>query len=548
MMGRKSLAPRLFHSLSLQEMVPADHLLRRLNKVVDLSFVRQLCAPFYSHTGQPSVDPVVLLKMMLLGYLYGITSERRLAEECSLHLAFRWYLGYDFGEATPDHSVLSKARARFGKVVFEAFFEQVLQLCLQAGLVSGEKLFADSTLVDANASIQSLAAREEVFPVQHSPAEHLQLVYSDNPPDPSERTPKSTAQSPADQPQAAPTPEDESRSKRGRKPKPPRPRRNDLQVSRTDPDAAVVSRPGMKTKLAYKEHFTVDDLARIITAVEVTSGVEEDSAVVSTLLDRQPLPPQAFCADSHYGVAPVYADLERRRIQAVIPRRSPQTRRPKEGRLPLSDFPYDPERDVYVCPQGKDLRRAAYDRRWNRYHYRPLVSDCKECPIRDQCPSPKSIRTVIRSPHQEAIEQAEAHLQTPEGRQTFQRRKSTAEWVIAEAKDFHGLRRARCRGLDNMKIQALLIASVQNLKRLLSAWEAPCPQEQALAMPDLSRSPLSVPDLTLRTFPNSFPHHSSASIPTIPRRLRTVLNEVWLNRQPILPPTLPASATGSFFL
>ncbi len=258
MMGRKSLAPRLFHSLSLQEMVPADHLLRRLNKVVDLSFVRQLCAPFYSHTGQPSVDPVVLLKMMLLGYLYGITSERRLAEECSLHLAFRWYLGYDFGEATPDHSVLSKARARFGKVVFEAFFEQVLQLCLQAGLVSGEKLFADSTLVDANASIQSLAAREEVFPVQHSPAEHLQLVYSDNPPDPSERTPKSTAQSPADQPQAAPTPEDESRSKRGRKPKPPRPRRNDLQVSRTDPDAAVVSRPGMKTKLAYKEHFGED--------------------------------------------------------------------------------------------------------------------------------------------------------------------------------------------------------------------------------------------------------------------------------------------------
>lgn len=116
-MGQKQFAPKLFHAFSLDKVVPEGHLLRHLEATVDLSFVRELCAPYYSHTGQPSVDPVVLFKMMLLGYLYGITSERRLAEECSLHLAFRWYLGYDLDEPTPDHSVISKARVRYGKEV-----------------------------------------------------------------------------------------------------------------------------------------------------------------------------------------------------------------------------------------------------------------------------------------------------------------------------------------------------------------------------------------------------------------------------------------------
>ena len=183
MMGQKHFTPRLFHTLSLEAMVPDDHLLRRLEGVVDLCFVRQLCAPYYSHTGQPSIDPVVLFKMMLLGYLYGITSERRLAEECSLHLAFRWYLGYDLDEATPDHSVLSKARARYGKGVFEIFFQRVLELCVKAGLVGGEKIFADSTLVAANASVKSVVPREQLFQPIFSPSAHLERVFVENPVD-----------------------------------------------------------------------------------------------------------------------------------------------------------------------------------------------------------------------------------------------------------------------------------------------------------------------------------------------------------------------------
>lgn len=181
MMGQKVLQEKLFYDFSLSKRVPDDHILRRLSEVVDITFVRRLTAPFYSHTGQPSIDPVVLFKMMLLGYLYGITSERKLAEECSLNLAFMWYLGYDLDETTPDHSVISKARSRYGKETFEEFFEHVLGLCVRAGLVTSEKLFADSTLIRANASLDSVVVRSDAFHVDRTAKEHLEQVYNENP-------------------------------------------------------------------------------------------------------------------------------------------------------------------------------------------------------------------------------------------------------------------------------------------------------------------------------------------------------------------------------
>jgi transposase len=494
MMGRKRFAPRLYHGLSLEALMPEDHLLRRLESVVSLSFVRKLCAPYYSHTGQPSVDPVVLFKMMLLGYLYGITSERRLAEECSLHLAFRWYLGYDLDEQTPDHSVLSKARARYGKGVFEAFFERVVSLCVEAGLVGGDRLFADSTLVAANASVRSVVSRERFFEPLLSPAEHLERVFDENPLDTSDSqdaacnsgtgsssvggsTPPVTGEEPTagDGRGAPPSQADGgavgdgscARVKRGRKPKPRRVT-NILQVSRTDPDASIITRPGVGTLLAYKEHFTVDSRHRVVTAVEVTPAAHEDYRQALKLLERQPRRPKEFCADSNYGVAEIYSALKRRGIMPVIPRRSPQSRESKPGRIPISAFQYIHERDVYRCPRGEELTRVAYDARFNRYHYRPRPVDCRGCPQRLSCSTAKTVRTIVRYPDQEAIEWALAHYESPRGQHTFSQRCVIAEWVIAEAKGFHGLRRAVCRGLDKMRIQALLIATVQNLKRLMA--------------------------------------------------------------------------------
>ena len=487
MMGKRQFEPKLFHSLSLEGMVPGDHLLRRLDKIVNLSFVRELCRPYYSHTGQPSIDPEVLFKMMFLGYLFGITSERRLAEECSLHLAFRWYLGYDLDEPTPDHSVLSKARARYGKDVFDSFFKHVLGLCVEAGLVSGEKIYADSTIVVANASVKSIVHRDQVFEPLLSPSEHLDKVFEENPIDCSEsvlanrgfnlsapeieitessnfnkihRIPSSGGGGSSNDQETKFSPRS-GRRYRGRS-------LNEIKVSATDPEASIITRPGRGTVLAYKEHFTVDGAHRVITAVEVTPAACEDSEEVPGLLDSQPLKPREFCADSHYGVPEVYRELRNRGILPVIPRRSPQTRRTKAGRLGANAFGYIPERDIYLCPQGRELKRSAYDARWHRFHYRPRDKDCRGCPIRETCCTSKTVRTVLRYPDQEAIDWAQSYLDTPLGQRTFSQRMVMAEWVIAEAKCFHGLRRALHHGVENVKIQALMIASVQNIKRLMA--------------------------------------------------------------------------------
>jgi transposase len=180
MMGKKDFKPRIFYRLCLEKMVPQDHLVRALEEILDMNFIRGLCRKYYSHTGQPSVDPVVLFKMMLIGYLFGITSERKLAEESTVNLAFRWYLGYDLDEATPNHSVISKARGRFGKKVFEEFFQEVLSICIKKGLVTGEKIFADGTLIKANASLKSLVARSDAPSPSLSPNEYVEKVFQEN--------------------------------------------------------------------------------------------------------------------------------------------------------------------------------------------------------------------------------------------------------------------------------------------------------------------------------------------------------------------------------
>lgn len=439
MMGEKEYEPKLFHSLSLAGMVPQDHLLRRLEELIDLSFVRKWCRPYYSHTGQPSVDPVVIFKMMLLGYLYGITSERKLAEECGMHLGFRWYLGYDLDEKTPDHSVLSKARRRYGKKVFEKFFRRVLKQCLKADLVGGEVVHADSTLVRANAARRSLVSRESFEP-PHSSRQYVEEIFDEE-----------EAQ------------EEDAGGKGG-----PGGGLNQRQVSKTDPDAALVKRRNKGSHLTYKQHFTVDDKQRVITAVTVTSGEVDDSAQVKALLDQQPVEPEQFCADQGYGTAAVYGELKERKIRPVIPRRGVKGKKSKANRIPKSEFQYQAEQDVYICPQGKRLRRTTYDRRWDRYYYRPRHQDCRGCELRDACTSPGSLRIITRPRLQEAVDWGLAHYQSEAGQRVYRRRQVTAEWVVSEAKGCHGLRRAQFRGLEKVSIQVLMIASVQNLKRLLS--------------------------------------------------------------------------------
>ena len=290
MMGRKNFKPRIFYRLSLEGMVPKDHLVRSLDRVLNLDFVPRLCKKYYSHTGQPSIDPIVLFKMMLIGYLFGITSERKLAEECALNLAFRWYIGYDLDEMTPNHSVISKARARFGKRVFEGFFNTVLKTCVEKGLVKGEKIFADGTLIKANASLKSMVARSDVLDPSLAPDEYVEKVFSENP-SKLDRKDKNTGSS--DKIYAIKTVRKSYRKKH---------KSNLDYMSKTDPDSSYTARKG-KRMFSYKYHFTIDQKERVITAVVMTPGAISEDKVLEELLDKQPVKINEVCADSQYGTA-----------------------------------------------------------------------------------------------------------------------------------------------------------------------------------------------------------------------------------------------------
>ncbi len=182
MMSVKQKESKLFYNFSLSGHIPKDHFLRKIEEAVDFGFIHDLARPYYSHTGQPGIDPVVLFKMMLIGYLYDITSERKLAQELKVNLAFMYFLGYDLDEETPNHSVLSKARRRFGADIFERFFERIVQECKARGLIEAEKSFIDSTLIPANASLYSVIDCDQKIELKRTPKEYLKAFEDANPP------------------------------------------------------------------------------------------------------------------------------------------------------------------------------------------------------------------------------------------------------------------------------------------------------------------------------------------------------------------------------
>lgn len=457
MMGTKGYQEKMFYNFCLSEKVPEGHFLRTVAKVVDLRFVRKLVKPYYSHTGQPSIDPIVLFKMMLIGYFYGITSERKLAEEISLNLAFMWYLGYDLDEPTPNHSVISKARARYGKEVFEQFFQRVLGFCVEVGLVGGEKVFVDSTLIKANASLKSIVPRQEVVEPRFSPKEYVERVFSENPVEDS-CLEGCLSEGSEGKISDRPSQEKPKNKKRGKA--------NKGLVSTTDPDASIYQRPGVPYQLAYKEHVAVDSKARVITSVKVTPAAVTDDRVLPDLIDSQPIKPKEACADKIYGSVDIYACLFDRKILPSIPRRSTGGWR-YTGGFPTDNFVYDRGRDICICPANQILKPKGRSYRWHWTVYKAEKDKCRGCKLRSQCAGGKAGRSVILYDRQDALDFALAHLKTQKAKATIKQRKTYAETVFAEAKTLHGLRQAICRGLEKVAIQALLTCAVQNIKRLI---------------------------------------------------------------------------------
>lgn len=456
MMGQRQFAPKLYYQLSLDNLVPQDHLLRRIAEALDFSFVRPLCRPFYSHTGQPSVDPVVLFKTLLVGYLYGITSERRLMNELKVNLAYRWFLGYDLDEATPDHSVLSKARARFGMEVFERFFQRSIEMCREAGLLAEGPVYVDSTLIQAAASLDSMARKGELAQPPLSVSEYVRRLYQENDSEEDDLPPP-------------PRPTDSTSSRSGFSRRAGWPHRPNRELeSRTDAEATLVNRPEFGRHLAYKAHLAVAGReGQVITAAVATTGATAEEHLLAEVLwqhrrlSRLGVP--EVVADAKYGTTENFLYLGQLGIPATIPTtRFDHMRKDIWGR---EHFIWLPEEEAYRCPAGQKLRRYTNLRTTRRIKYQAPKGICAVCEYHKQCVPSGRERSMHRSWAHDFVEAAQERNASPMGKRRMVERKIYVEGVFALAKELHGLRRTRFRGRHRIQIQLWLTAAAMNIKK-----------------------------------------------------------------------------------
>lgn len=480
MMGHRSKRFKLFTETNLEALLPADNFYRQLEGKLDLSFVRDLVRDRYGEMGRRSIDPVVFFKLQLIAFFEGITSERRLMETSQLHLAHRWYLGYDLDEPLPDHSSLSKIRSRYGVETFQRFFERIVELCMEAGLVEGDELYIDATKVEADASIASLRPRLSLTAAQ----EHVRLVFEEDSAPQEQLPPAPPPTKAGDGEEAATTTGAKTReaslfrsliegyrhARRGlRWAKTSYVRTADLQVSHTDPDAKPMRAGGSKTKLGYHNQYVVDGgRARVILATLVTSAaVMENSPMldlVRWLRFRWRLRPKQATGDKAYATLENIKGLEDDGIKAYLPLPN-WSRRP--GFFGQEEFAFQPERDAYLCPQGQELVRRGSSQRHSTNFYRAAAGVCQACPVMSACTSSSRGRTIRRPFDQEYVERVRRYHDTEPCLRAIRKRQAWVEPLFAEAKNRHGLRRFHLRGIEKVNMEGLMIASGQNLKRLL---------------------------------------------------------------------------------
>ena len=455
--GKKEFKQRIYYNINLYSLVPEDHFLKRLQKLVSFDFVRDITKGYYSHTGKPSIDPVVLVKMLLVGYLFDIRSERKLVEEVSLNLAYRWYIGYDLDEKVPDHSIFSKARKRFGEKIFKEIFEQILKTAIGYGIVSKDGILVDSSIVKADASVSS------IIEINLSPEEYWRKL------DESEETKSPTGRKPkSDTPLNTGShfngnPDKNKMGKRRR-------RTNSSFLkkrSTTDPDATLFYRPGAGSYLSYKAHIATDTNG-IITAVSASPSSLHDTGAIPVLIESHESilgTPSCIAADSKYGSEECLMYLQDKGINTSI---NPETKSNRPRHFSKEDFAYDKEKDHYICPEGNILERKAKNHKLNRIKYRAKKKVCLLCPKREKCIDSKSSnpRIVTRYDSQ-CFQKARECYYSNYGRAMQNLRSTIIEGIFGQAKAFHGMERSKFRGLAKVETQFLLTATALNLKKMV---------------------------------------------------------------------------------
>lgn len=438
---------RLFYEFDLEEVVPADHLLRRIDAVLDLSWLRGEMRPHYSHLGCPSICPELMMRMLLVGYCTSIRSERRLCQEVKVNLAYRWFCGLGLEDKVPHHSTFSVNRlGRFRKNdLLRKVFEEVVCSCMKAGLVGGEGFAVDASVIEADASRFQRVEGSEVDWTSGQRAsrpvrEYLAALESENPPLNPDQPPKA--------------------------------------LSPIDPAAAWTTRGRYKVMFGHSLNYLIDMETPVIVDVEATptrisKEVEAGKTMVERTEERFNLKPKHLAGDVAYGTGGLLGWLVERNIDPHIPVRDNSER--NDGAFSKTDFVYDQGRDLYTCPGGKILKTTGRLHSDKTYRYIASKYDCDACALKPKCCPKTPTRRIPRDPNEAARDYTRALMQTEAYELSCTERKKI-ETLFAEVKHALSRVRLRLRGLSGARDEFLLIATVQNLKRLAQHSTIPPPQ------------------------------------------------------------------------
>src|SRR5476649_2617344 len=446
MMGQLSSGQeRLFYSFNLEDHIPSTHLLRSIDRCLDLSDLRHYLADFYSPIGRPSIDPELMLRMLIVGYCYGIRSERRLCEEVTLHMAYRWFCRLDLNDEMPDHSTFSVNRhGRFRHSdIFRQIFEAVVFACMNAGFVKGEGFAVDASVIEANASRCHGKAPDEIdwsLPERQTRAAAEFLAgLDDEDPDANRNPPKV--------------------------------------ISPVDPCSAWTAKANKRVQFGYGLNYLIDiGPAAVIVGVEATPARTYDEvAATKPMLERTEktfgLKPKRLVADTAYGTGKFLGWLIGAGVTPHIPVWDKSTR--EDGTFSRSDFKFDKDRNVYNCPTGKLLKTTGRILSGYMLRYTASTRDCGPCPLKSKCCPNSPQRIVPRDVNEDARDHARALMGTPEYERSRDERKKV-EMKFAHAKSHHGFERLRLRGISGARDECHLVAIAQNLKTLAKyIWRPP---------------------------------------------------------------------------
>lgn len=450
MQGKRSHQEKLFVNFQLSDHVPADNFYRRLSEQLDFKFLYKLTAPYYGTEGQKSIDPVVFMKLILVGYLENINSDRRIISISRLRLDILYFIGYDLDEELPWHSTLSRTRQLYGEHVFTELFKRVLKQCIDKGMISGRRQAVDGFFIKANASLDSLIEREimddalaygqELTANEDKEVAAVKAMDKDNHPDQNGLKPKK-----------APS--------------------NATHYSPSDPDAKMSVKPGKPTALNYLAQVSVDTATHMITHVQAFTAEKRDSQCLAAVvrhvkanLNENNIALQEIVADAGYSSGDAFKALEAQKLTGYIPNKG-QFNHERDG------FTYHPDGDYYECGNGIKLTyRGTYliTGYWMK-DYIAVRKECERCTFKDTCSAYQSQRTIIRETIDKPYyDRMHIRMQTPKAKKLMKLRQSTVEPVIGTLVNYLGIKRVNTKGLEQANKCLTMAAIAYNLKKMVN--------------------------------------------------------------------------------